>query len=585
MSEMTNGADLVETPEKTPYDRQWLGSILRPALIATLISCINIAVLSMLQRLYPGLGDGYAQGVVTISLLAVLLACATTTWLAQPGKRHLRRPLYRLAELLFVLVVARLVVWFTMGTMPPPAQLLYRPLEGLLDGPFIFAAILIGLSWLFAGELTADLLRLALQPDELFAIEEDRIGELIRTSNSDRPAILQRLVSRWVGGGILLVLIAASVRIERPEVGFLAITRQNIDPTIIAAVVVYFLAGLLLVSQGQLAILRTRWLLERIPTSEQVLGQWPIYVFALLVGIGLLAALLPFGGTFYLAYILTAIVTFFFNTIYAIFRFFMGLLLLLIALLSGEQPDAPPMATPPPAPPPMMPEALPQSAGMPEWAGGALFWVVMVLFLSYAAFIYLREKGIEFSWLRSFWQLLLTRWQLLFGNYQQWQKSRLRRVSVEQQEKEEARRGWFRRRQGWRHLTPTQQIRYFYLNTVEEAAANGFMRAAGETPLQFAARLRAHLTAQSTISTEESINESPDRQRLHETPRNQLPALDPDRPNAETDGENVNRLTEAFLQTRYTNRRATESEAVRSASIWERLRKRLQMTKQPSRKE
>ncbi|MCB0085361.1 MAG: hypothetical protein KDE47_30685, partial [Caldilineaceae bacterium] len=97
MTEVTNQAIASATElDKTPYDRQWLGSILRPALIAILLSCINIAVLSMLQRLYPGLGGGYAQSVVTISLLAVLLACATTTWLAQPGKRHLRRPIYRL---------------------------------------------------------------------------------------------------------------------------------------------------------------------------------------------------------------------------------------------------------------------------------------------------------------------------------------------------------------------------------------------------------------------------------------------------------------------------------------------------------
>lgn len=570
MTEVTNQAiESVTELDKTPYDRQWLGSILRPALIAILLSCINIAVLSMLQRLYPGLGGGYAQSVVTISLLAVLLACATTTWLAQPGKRHLRRPIYRLAELLFLIVVTRLLVWLTMGTLPNPVELLYHPLAGLFDGPFIFAAILVGLSWLFAGDLTSDLLRLALQPDELFAIEEDRIGELIRTSNSNRPAILQRLVSRWVGGGILLVLIAASVRIARPEVGFLAITRQNIDPMIIAAVVVYFLAGLLLVSQGQLAILRTRWLLERIPTSEQVLGQWPIYVFALLVGIGLLAALLPFGGTFYLAYILTSIVTFFFNAIFSIFRFFMGLLLLLIALLSGKQPEAPPMETPPPPVATIMPDALPQSAGLPEWAGGAFFWIVMALFLLYAASIYLREKGIAFSWIRRFWQLLVQRWQVLFGNYRQWQRSRVRKGVTEESAAELQRGGWFRRRQNWRQLTPTQQIRYFYLDTMATASAAGFVRTAAETPLQYATRLRTLMAAQLSAPTSATDERTDNSFTTEETdPHVHL-----------VDANNVDRLTDAFLLTRYTKHEATVTEATETATIWEKLRKRLQMTK------
>jgi hypothetical protein len=566
---MTN--DLL--PDKTPFDQQWLGSILRPALIVILIGCLNIALLSMLLRLYPGLASGYAQTVIGLSLLAVLLACATTTWLAQPGKRHLRRPIYRLAEFLFLLLMARLLVWLTLDGFPSITQLLYRPLEGLLDGPFIFAAIVISLSWLFAGELTADLLRLALQPDELFAIEEDRIGELIRTSNSDRPAILQRLVSRWVAGGILLVLIAASVRLERPAVGFLAITRQNIDPMIIAAVIIYFLAGLLLISQGQLAILRTRWLLDRVPTSEQVLGQWPLYVIGLLLGIGLLAALLPFGGTFYLAQILSAIVTFFFNAIFGIFRFFMGLLLLLIAALSGEAPEAPPEAPPPPPPAPMIPEAAAQAAGLPEWAGGALFWVVMALFLSYAAYIYLSDKGVQFTWLRAFWQLLRARWRALFGSYQQWQQTRLRRQASTTVDPEGSPGRRASRRRGWRHLDPSQQVRYFYLTMVERAAASGVARAAGETPAQYAIRLRDFLMVSAAASPAE-----PDESTEGATASEASP-LTAEQSQSTHGSAEVSELTNAFMRIRYARQVATAPEASALATIWQKISDRLQLTK------
>ena len=560
-------------PDKTPFDQQWLGSILRPALIAILIGCLDLAILSMLLRLYPGLANGYAQVVVGISLLAVLLACATTTWLAQPGKRHLRRPIYRLAEFLFMIVLARLLVWLTLGGFPSATALIYQPLGTLLDGPFIFAAIVITLSWLFAGELTSDLLRLALQPDELFAIEEDRIGELIRTSNSDRPAILQRLVSRWVGGGILLVLIAASVRIERPVVGFLAITRQNIDPTIIAAVVVYFLAGLLLISQGQLAILRTRWLLERVPTSERVLGQWPLYVLGLLMGIGLLAALLPFGGTFYLAQILGAIVTFFFNTIFAIFRFFMGLLLLIIAMLSGEAPESPPESPPPPPPAPTMPEAVAQAGGFPAWAGGAFFWIVMALFLSYAAYIYLNDKGVKFTWLRAFWLLLQSRWQALFGNYRQWQQTRLRRTAPTKEEAGNSHGRRFSLRRGWRHLDPTEQIRYFYLSMIESAAASGAARAVGETPLQFGQRLGEFL-----IIREERVTEPTKTDAEGDDESGEATVHAPEEKGIALTGE-VSDLTEAFVQIRYAQQVATAKEASKFAAIWQKISKRLQVTK------
>jgi hypothetical protein len=553
--------------DKTPYDTPWLGSLLRPALIATLIGCIDVAILSMLLRLYPGLANGYAQVVTTISLLGVLLGCATTTWLAQPGKRELRRPVFRLAEFLFLLVLARLLVWLTLGGFPGINQLLYQPVSTLLDGPFIFAAIVISLSWLFASDLTADMLRLALQPDELFAIEEDRIGELIRTSSSDRPAVLQRLVSRWVAGGILLVLIAASVRIERPDVGFLAIGRQNIDPTIIAAVVIYFLAGLLLVSHGQLAMLRTRWLLDRVPTSEQVLGQWPLYVGGLLLAIGLLALLLPFGGTFYLAQILSAILTFFFNAIYGVFQFFMGLLLLLVAALAGEQPEAPPAAPPPPPPAPPITEALPQAGGLPDWAGGALFWVIMAIFLGYAAYIYLSDKGIQFTWLRAFWQLLRTRWQALLGGYQQWQQNRLRDGATAATLEQPQPGRWFRRQRPWQQLDPTQQVRYFYLDMVERAATIATARTPGETPTHYAQRLRAYL----------ALSRVEDR-AADDAAATSAPADPPAAPEITSD---VEELTAAFVQTRYAKRTMSQREATSLSTVWQHILDHLRRTKQP----
>jgi len=565
------------TSDKTPFDQQWLGSILRPALIAILIGCLDIAILSMLLRLYPRLANGYAQVIVGISFLAVLLACATTTWLAQPGRRHLRRPIFRLAEFLFMIVVARLLVWLTLDGLPSLTALIYRPLEGLLDAPFIFGALVITLSWFFASELTSDMLRLALQPDEIFAIEEDRIGELIRTSSSDRPAILQRLVGRWVAGGIILVLIAASVRLERPEVGFLAITRQNIDPTVIAAVVIYFLTGLLLISQGQLAILRTRWLLERIPAKEQVLQQWPLYVFGLLVGIGILAALLPFGGTFYLAQILGAIVTFLFNIIFGIFRFFMGLLLLIIAMFSGEAPQAMPEAPPAAAPAPMIPEAVTQSDGLPAWAGGALFWIVMALFLSYAAYIYLSDKGVKFSWLRAFWLLLQTRWQALFGSYQQWQKTRLRRVAPTEEAEGKKRGRRFNRQRGWRHLDPTEQVRYFYLSMVERAAASGAGRAAGETPLHYGRRLSEFLRTRTAEQTPPTAG-SPE-QRLPTA--SAADSTQPGKQSTSTEdvvaGEVLD-LTDAFVQIRYAKGATTVEEASKFALIWQKISERLKGT-------
>lgn len=583
-----------------PYDRQWLGSILRPALIAVMIACLDLAVLSLMIRFNPALANGYAQVIVSLSILAALFACAATAWLSQPERRQWRQPIFRLAEFCFVIIMARLLTWLTMGGFPSIESLLYRPLEALLDGSFLFGAIVIGLSWLLASLMTDDLLRLALQPDEIFAIENDRIGELIRTSNSDRPAILQRIVARWVGGGVILVLIAASVRLDRPENGFFAITRQNIDPTVIAAVVIYFLAGLLLISQGQLAILRTRWLIDRVPASEQVLGRWPIYVTGLLLLIGVLAALLPFGGTFLLAQILYGIVTLFLNTIFAVFRTIMGLLLLLVAAFAGDAPPEEAPEAPPPAPPPSFEELLPAANQMPAWAGGALFWVVMAIFLSYAAYIYLTDKGIRFTWLAAFWALLQARWRELFGAYQEWQQTRLRGSADEDELPAEARRKLFQRRRDWRRLDPTARTRYLYLAMLEEAKASGIGRTEGETPFQYAPRLGHHMgrstsdvaaagdgeaivepiepIAKDTIE-EESQTAQVKAQRSGETDRARADADTSEITELESEYvADVATMTAAFVRTRYANDQVTEPEASQLEQLWEKLNRRLRRT-------
>lgn len=532
---------------KVPYDQAWLKSLLRPFLIAVMVACLDTAWLALIARFVPELAGGYGQIVWVFSILVAILGCVTTTFLAQPGERQRRRPAYRWAEFAFVVVVTRLILWGATGRWPLPTELLYQPIATLIDGLFLSAGLVVLFSWMAAIELTGDLLRLALQPDELFALGTDRIGEMIRSSNSDRPAILGRIVGRWVGGGILMVMAAAGLQVERPTNGFFAISQQNIDPAVIAAIVIYFLTGLVLVSQGQLALLRTRWLLDRVPASESVLRQWPLYVMFLLLVIGLLAMLLPLGGTFLLGQLLFSVLNLIFDFFLSIFRFVMGLFLLLIALFMGETPPGPTPEAPPPPPPPTLEALPPATALLPAWTGGAIFWITMALILGYAAYIYLSDRGVQFTWLLAFWQMLRERWQSLFGNYRQWQHSRLLgRTVTSATAPEIAGVHWSKRRLDWQRLDPTQQVRYFYLTTLEQAKDRGVGRASGETPAQYEPRLTAHIIAGLT-EEEDQTKQVEDRQA-------------------------VQKLTEAFIRARYSKKSLQKMESTALARIWENLK-------------
>lgn len=159
-----------------------------------------------------------------------------------------------------------------------------------MDGAFILGAFIVSLSWVLATTLTSDLLRMGLQSDEIYAVElrnsgtRNSAGDHTPPNYTDRRGILNCFISRWVAGGVFLVLLAGGTRLGQAENGFFALTQQNIAPAVITANVIYFLAGLILLSIGQLAVLRSRWTLERVPSAPNVLRNWLLYTLFLLIG-------------------------------------------------------------------------------------------------------------------------------------------------------------------------------------------------------------------------------------------------------------------------------------------------------------
>src|SRR5437764_14690190 len=94
-----------------PYDQPWLTSLLRPVLIAILVVCLDLVIMAFIARLAPELSGNYVPVILVISVMAVLIGCVTTTFLAQPVHRHRRAPAYRLAEVGLLLALTRLTIW------------------------------------------------------------------------------------------------------------------------------------------------------------------------------------------------------------------------------------------------------------------------------------------------------------------------------------------------------------------------------------------------------------------------------------------------------------------------------------------
>jgi hypothetical protein len=517
------------------FDTAWNSSLLRPLLITVLVGCIAVAAVGLLRHLAPGLMGYYVQITLLAALASTFIGSYTTTLLIQPEQRHRRTLAFRAAEVGLILFLLRVAVWLLVEGLPSLQTTLYSPLITLFSAPFVIAAVLVYGTWILAVLVTDDFLQMGLQPDELIVRTgrgESRWSPDVHI-RSDRQALLARFTQRWIGGGVVMLLLTAGSQIGTSANGFFAIARQAIDPLVIGSSVVYFLIGLILIAVGRLAVLRAQWQIERIPAENSIARNWPIYTGGLLLIAGLIAAVLPLGGTFRLAQILNWII----QALYVIVFGILGLILAFIGQFMPEnQPEAVPEPIGPISPPQFGPAA--EQASVPPWIGGTIFWVILAVLLGYAAYLYLQERGFNFAWLRQFWARLVQAWRGLWSEFDEWRASAVT-ASPGDEEQSQNRRGprWWRRLQLGR-MSPAERIRYFYLTTLDQAQEQGVGRKPGETPLRFAPRL------------EERISEAGDKP--------------------------FSQLTDEFVEIQYAGRTVDDDSASYAQRLWQRIQQALE---------
>jgi len=519
----------------TQYDESWLGSLLRPLLVIVLVTCINVAAVAFLRQYAPGMGAVMRWTMLAFGVTTTIVGVTTTIWLAHPGQRLRRTATYRVAEIVLLLLVARGVIWLAQGHLPSLDLFLNHPDEAFLDGPYLLTVLAVLLTWFSAIDFTDDLAQLALQPDELYmaSLTGRGVHDTTRPAQTDRPAILRRFVARWVGWGVFLLIIASALRLGVARQAFWTLARQDVDPFVIGVIVVYFLIGLLLISQGQLAVLRARWTLDRLPIGEGILRNWPIYTLVVLVIIAALAALLPLGDTILISRVLATVLDALYWLMSLIFQLVSLLLILLLSLLPASH-------TPPPAEaPPAAAAALPPPASVleiPAWVGGAFFWATMFLILVVAAYFYFSDKETNLRWLHRLIDMLRLRWDQLTLGWRAWRRAQTLRAASRllQPGGAGAKRRWWSLR--WGALNPEQQVRYLYFQMLNQAANHDKPRHAGETPVAYAPRLSQAFATQ------------------------------------EEEDAAIRALTDAFVQVRYAAQPVASEQVSWLARAWERLR-------------
>jgi hypothetical protein len=524
------------------YDAPWNAGLFRPFLIA-LIAASSVAGPLALARAFTPWRLAY---VLPLALLVALEGVYSTNQLGRPRWRDRRGMLFRIGEIMFILVVLRLAEWFFSTGLPglDDFALWLRHPGVFFDGQFVTVGLLLLMAWGLAVSIAGDFLDMAIQPDEVAAHDSAALSESRSQMRVFRPLgrtdIMARFATRWAWGAVLLVACAAFSRVEIATGGDtplrFGLASLGLPGDILAALLCYFVAGLVLLSQSRLAVLRGRWYNQDIDVRPSVLRRWHLNALIALILVATIAALLPIGSTGPLSVALEAIMGLLMRLFYLMMMVFT---LLLTALfypfrkLFEQGNETPPMEVPE-MEVPTQAEAINR---LPDWLGGALLWLVVGSIVVYFLFSYLNAQGVFKGRWASYWQRFLYWWRARWfrissatGVAVSRVRRRLRPAGQGMLD------GASLRRVRVGRLPPRERVRYYYLKMVSRASERGVERPASATPLEFAQ------------------------------------TLDHEWPDAETD---ISALTEAFLAARYAPAEIQREKVMEAQEIWRRVMRAL----------
>lgn len=453
------------------------------AIIVVMMTCVATMAIQVVERLLPGWQGGHWAGVA----LVVALESVLSARLAQRLNLSVwNAVLYRVTELIVIFLALKVVTYARAGWGQLLADLprWESDFNTFFNGEYVFACVLNGGIWLGSWMMASATLEL--EGDVVWLERDSGVRE------HSRMEARRRLAGQVFGIGALLL---AMVAVVRSNLSLLGIQAPALQSSLIN-VLLYFVLGLLLISQAHFAVLRATWSLEHISISPDMAQRWTVYSLAMLVGVAAVVALLPtrysLGLLGTLGYVFS-VVSWVVMGVVAFGLMLIGTLLGLLASLFGMR--VPTMTAQPPSTAPPPAAAIGPSLPWYEVLKSAAFWVVFIGIIAYAAYYYLSRRTGLVKYLRrsSLWRWLTGVWRLLRGGVKE-----LNQILVAAMQD-----GWRRLRPArgegaWRYvsvrnLSPRDRVRFFYQALLRRGAESGLPRQPFQTPYEYENDLTAAL--------------------------------------------------------------------------------------------
>ena len=527
-----------------PDHNPWVENLFRPLVIGIMFGCVALSMVEMVRLFLPdpNLADVYTNApsfkaemmrlfLPGVNGTLIVLACVLAALEANYSYRLIRaRSLrgsdllrFRLIEIAIFFLLIKIGSYIGESWTGVLADVRSWPshLYRIFDIETIAAFLLVLISWHVSTQTKRDF---------------DRLQEPPVYHRYDVPP-MDSLTGRFFWGGVILLIVTGLTRIGIAQVFNL---RRPSVPGLVLNVLVYSLLGLVMLGQVRFATLRKRWKTGETKVADELPRRWVRYSLSLIGLAALLAFLLPTGYTLGLLEVIGYILAVILAVLSLITTLLFWLILLpfawLMSLLGVESAPAPNTQ-------PLSPPALGDTGGDvgPGWlqiVRSLAFWVIAVGIVFYVVRSYVRDHPELFESLaalglvRALRRLWAALWRWLNG----WGATLKERMP----------RGWSVRlgRRGrlpkepfgffrLGALSPRAQVLYYYLSVLHRAARQGFPRRPAETPDEYRTTLGPHL------------------------PQSQ---------------EDMDQLTHAFIEARYSRRAIERDDARRVRSSWQQVK-------------
>lgn len=497
-----------------------------PAVLTTMIACVGVSIIALIGAVNPTWSGAY---LLIGMVLATLEGIYSHRILKRSRAIDLSPVQFRLAEWGILILLLKGLFYLCH-----PWEFFVADIKTIAASPWSFFSLDFNILLLLAFIAWLS----AINSMQNF---EDLYDPYSFRSTDVWPYLDLRARFFWGGGVLVFISGIHQIILQAGYAGLVDFNRPGIGG-ILLNVLVYFVLGLVTLSQANFITHLTRWKIQGISAPSALTRQWIQYGVFVLALVALIIFFLPtrytMGFLTTANFVLGVILQIAFS-LYQIIMFIFTLPFILVAsLISGEGVPAMDMSHLQMSPPE---QAAPPAEGLPWWEAfrSIIFWLVILTAIGYLIKTYFKDHpelitilrqikwlGFSFNWLGRLWRWLMGIAQsgvdLLPrpGNKNSPLPSRLASLIT-------------RPRFRLGAMSAREQIIYYYLSVLRRSEKSGLPRHKSQTPAEFAPKLN---------------------QALPEV------------------GSEISQLTQAFIQARYSLEPLDDHKAGLARSIWQKIR-------------